>query len=44
MAPKDGKALMLLSLAAGNDPSQAADAMLQQYPVNPAELNAGMRQ
>lgn len=31
MAPKDGKALMLMTLAAGNDPSQAADAMLQQY-------------
>ena len=34
MAPKDGKALMLLSLAAGNDPSQAADAMLQQYQLS----------
>ncbi|MCB9053807.1 MAG: M48 family metalloprotease [Lewinellaceae bacterium] len=31
MAPKDGKALMMLTLAAGQDPAQAADAMLQQY-------------
>lgn len=31
MAPEDGKALILLALAAGSDPSQAADAMLQQY-------------
>ncbi|MCO6493816.1 MAG: M48 family metalloprotease [Phaeodactylibacter sp.] len=31
MAPEDGKALMLLALASGQDPAQAADAMLQQY-------------
>ncbi|MCB0582550.1 MAG: M48 family metalloprotease [Phaeodactylibacter sp.] len=31
MAPEDGKALMLLTLASGQDPAQAADAMLQQY-------------
>ncbi len=31
MAPEDGKALILLSLASGNDPSRAADSMLQQY-------------
>lgn len=31
MAPEDGKALMLLTLAPGQDPAQAADAMLQQY-------------
>lgn len=30
MAPEDGKALMLLTLASGQNASQAADAMLQQ--------------
>lgn len=31
MGPEDGKALLLLTLASGQDASQAADAMLQQY-------------
>ena len=31
MAPEDGKALLLLTLSPEKSPSQAADAMLQQY-------------
>ena len=37
MAPKDGKALMMLMLAPGNSLQEAANAITQQYKLTPVE-------
>jgi predicted Zn-dependent protease len=37
MAPKDGKAMMMLSLAKGNNLQEAANGIMQQYSLQPVQ-------